>query len=451
MERYKFLSQIIADIKPKSILEIGTWNGGRAMEMAKEALKYQPQVLYVGVDLFETANSDTDAVELNVKAHHSLVQVEERMREFKFVHPGFDFKLVKGNSREVLPAVVGSQGFDFAFVDGGHSVETIRSDLLAVKDIPVVAADDFYAVDENGKSPDISKFGCNLILESGTVGAGWMILPQKDPVSGGGTVQMAVRGWNPRVNLVVKTRNCVPDELIRENVAFALASGVPKVEICRAHTEKAVLVSAGPSVKDYLEEIRRSKGRIVCVKHAHDMLIENGIIPWACILLDPRDHVQDFIENPHPDVIYIVASMCHRTTLERLLERKAKVLLYHAMVGAGENKVVKEGFFIGGGSCAATRGISVLHVMGFRKFVLYGYDSCYPEKPTGPREDYQKVEVLGRKFWTDMELVAQAQDIEKLMQQGFADMKVKGDGMVSHIWKMKRPKVRLTELEALVA
>lgn len=444
MQRYEALRKVIAAIKPKRILEVGTWNGGRAVEMATEALKHGP-VHYTGIDLFEDATAETDAAELNVKAHHSLLEVTERLREFCLANPGFSFDLRRGNSREILSDL--GESFDFAFIDGGHSVETIRSDLMAVKNIPVVAADDFYGPDESGPGPEIEQFGCNLILKSGEVGNGWLVLPQKDPVRGGGTVQMAVRGWHPQMNLVVKTKNCVPDEMIQENIQFALESGLPKIEVCQAHAERAIVVSAGPSLKSYLDEIRSSEGKVVCVKHAHDTLIENGIVPWACVLLDPRPHVRDFIENPHPDVTYIVASMCHRSTLERLMERKAKTLLYHAMVGAGENKIIKEGFFVGGGSCAATRGISVLHVLGFRQFVLYGFDSCYPEKPSGPRADYQKVDVLGKQYWTDMELVAQAQDFEKLLLQGFVDLEVKGEGMISHIWERKRPRMTLEGLE----
>jgi len=446
MSRYDVLPRIISEAKPKCILEVGTWNGKNAVRMATQALKNGP-VHYIGVDLFEEATAESDAAELNVKAHASLSEVTERLEEFQFVSPGFTFELHKGNSRDILPTLDLSS-VEMAFIDGGHSVETVSSDLAAVESVPLLVVDDFYVKDDQDRCPDITQFGCNAILQAGTAGMGWLVLPDRDPVITGGYVQMAVRGWKPPMNLVVKTKNCVPDEMIQENIAFALASGLPLLEVCRQHSERAVLVSAGPSVKDQLDEIRSTKGKIVCVKHAHDLLIENGIIPWACVLLDPRPHVQDFIENPHPDVTYIVASMCHRSTLERLIERKAKVVLYHAMVGAGENKIIKEGFFVGGGSCAATRGIAVLHVLGFRKMVLYGYDSCYPEKPTGPREDYQKVSVMGRSFWTDMELVAQAQDFEKLLQQGFVDLTVKGDGMISHIWKKRRPQMTLSQLEA---
>ena len=36
---------------------------------------------------------------------------------------------------------------------------------------------------------------------------------------------------------------------------------------------------------------------------------------------------------------------------------------------------------VSGGTTAASRGISVMHMLGFRKFALYGYDSCFWEKP----------------------------------------------------------------------
>lgn len=446
MSRYDQLKAVIDGVKPKRILEVGTWCGLRAIDMVERAMKHEPKVHYIGIDLFELATSDTDAVELNVKKHFSLAEVEERLQGYRFTHPGFTFELHRGFSRDVLPNI--DKTVDLAFVDGGHSIDTISFDLKSLQDVPVLVADDFYMADEQEKIPDTKQFGCNAVLESGQVGKGWLVLPIQDPVKGGGYVRMAVRGWQPKVNLQVKTRNCVPDEQIQENIKFAVSQNLNMIQICKPAKERALMVSAGPSVQKYLDEIRSAKGRIICVKHSHDLLIENGIIPWACILLDPRDHVQDFIENPHPDVHYIVASMVHRTTLERLIERNAKILVYHAMVGAGEGDLIKQGFFVGGGSCAATRGISVLHVLGFRKFTLYGFDSCYPEKPTGPREDYQRVEVIGRKFWTDMELVAQAQDFEKLMGQGFVDLRVKGDGMISHIWKQRRPRQTLAGVEA---
>jgi hypothetical protein len=190
-------------------------------------------------------------------------------------------------------------------------------------------------------------------------------------------------------------------------------------------------------------------------------LIENGIIPWACFLLDPRSHVKEFIENPHPDVIYFVASMCHPSTIDQLIGKGATVFGYHAHVGAGEKELLEEikktTFLIGGGSTSATRGISVLNVLGFRRYHLYGYDSCYYDR--APTEEKGKnglpkwfeVEVGSRKFISDAELLAQCQDFDKLLELGrdiFAEIEVYGNGMIPHIFALRRRV--LPELEEVI-
>jgi len=161
-ERYAHLIKMIAQAKPSTIVEIGTWDGNRAMEMATEALKHSDTVRYLGFDLFEDATDETDSEELNVKPHHNVMDVSRRLETFKSENKGFDFNLVKGNTRETLnPTSV-----DFAFIDGGHSVETIRSDFERLKGSKVVVLDDYYEPDKDGKCPDTSKYGCNEVLKS---------------------------------------------------------------------------------------------------------------------------------------------------------------------------------------------------------------------------------------------------------------------------------------------
>ena len=100
---------------------------------------------------------------------------------------------------------------------------------------------------------------------------------------------------------------------------------------------------------------------------------------------------------------------------------------------------------IGGGSTSAVRGISVLHTMGFRRFKLFGYDSCYQDKPDlsektkAGQKKYMKVNVSGRDFWSDAELIAQAQDFDKLLKQPVdMDLEVYGDGMIPWVWQVGR-------------
>jgi hypothetical protein len=256
-------------------------------------------------------------------------------------------------------------------------------------------------------------------------------------------------------SLLVKTKNCVPNEKIQANVHYSSTLAKRWITQCDMDLDSTIVFcSGGPSLNDSLEEIRALSQMpdhyVVCVKTAHDTLIENGIVPWACVLLDPRAHVQDFIENPHPDVMYFVASMCHPTTWDRLLDKGAKVFGYHALVGAGEESVLKSRFdsgamMLSGGCSAAMRGVSVLHTLGFRRFKLWGYDCCFFEKPdTSARlasgeEKYLEVDILGRKWWTDAEKIAQMQDFLQMMEHNKEiHIEVFGAGVVAYIWNQKR-------------
>lgn len=450
--RYDQLIPIIADVKPKTIVEVGAWDGSRAVQMMTEARKHSDTVHYVGFDLFEFGTAETDKAELNVKPHFTKQQVEQKLSAFCLENAGCSFELIAGDTKSTLPALIEKGlGPDFAFVDGGHSVATILSDVSALKNCPVVVCDDYYAPDENGESPDIQKFGCNFLFAEG----GWTLLSVQNKVVTGGLVQMMARGWVPsRQNLVVKTKNCVEDALIQGNVVSAMERNLPMIEVVRGHSQVAVLCGGGPSLEEHFDDIRKLQNegaKVFTVKTAHDRLINEGIIPYGCILLDPRGHVADFIESPHPEVIYFTASMVHPGTIDHLVEHDARICLYHALVNAGEQKVIKEGILLSGGSAAMTRGIAVLHsALGFHRFRIYGFDCCYPDKTAkvhGVQEkNIVKVEIMDREFWTDLEFVAQAQDIGNLIAQSNLDMEIYGDGMISHIWRNKRPKKTLEEL-----
>lgn len=135
-----------------------------------------PDAKYYGFDLFEGANEETDQRELNVKAHYSIDGVYAKL-------DGFDVQLYMGDTRETLKNF--NQPVEFVWLDGGHSVETIRSDWENVKRNLVPGAwvffDDYYT------GPiDTEKYGCNKVLE----GMKYDILPVMDFVKGGGFVQM---------------------------------------------------------------------------------------------------------------------------------------------------------------------------------------------------------------------------------------------------------------------
>lgn len=185
-QRYNKMLPLIQEVKPQTILEIGTWSGDRAMQLIQHALKFQPKVHYIGYDLFEDATPETDAEELNVKKHFTKERVNLRLEQLRREkNLNFTFELIKGNTRQTLK----HQAVDFAYIDGGHSVQTIENDYEAVKNSKVIVFDDYYLKDEEGRIPDVSKYGANQIVDR--IGAG-VYVETSDRVNGGGYVTLAV-------------------------------------------------------------------------------------------------------------------------------------------------------------------------------------------------------------------------------------------------------------------
>ena len=172
--RYEILLPAVRDKNPKCIVEVGTWNGKRALEF----LNLAPDALYYGFDLFEDATKETDREEMNVKPHYTVDAVYERLE-------GYKAQLFKGNTRETLKWFKPELPVDFLWLDGGHSVETIRSDWENIK--PHLAKDAVVFFDDYYTGPiDTAKYGCNEVVKDIL----HEVLPETDWVSGGGRVQI---------------------------------------------------------------------------------------------------------------------------------------------------------------------------------------------------------------------------------------------------------------------
>ncbi len=189
--RYDQLVRLVQHCKPATIVEVGTHNGIRAERMSREALKHNPNVHYVGFDLFDEANETTNKEEMNGKGAADFDAAMQRLNDVKEANPGFTFELHKGNTRKTLHGKTITA--DFAFIDGGHSVETIRGDYEALQSTKLIALDDWYM-----KGVDTKKFGCNEVIKKRT----YSLLPWEDKFGNGGRVRIAVVGDYPHKKLI---------------------------------------------------------------------------------------------------------------------------------------------------------------------------------------------------------------------------------------------------------
>ena len=531
--RYKQLADLVRYYKPKTILETGTWNGGRAIEMALAAFQKTDEVHYIGYDLFEDATTETDHEEFNVKPHNTLEAVHKRLIEFsehvkEKENKEFTFQLTKGNVRETL-LKKDIKDVDFALIGSGNSIETVQTEYKILKDVPVVVGDHYFTKEseEDESMPPEKYHGVKHVFDSvktkkvdqkETTKDGWTsfdeksttrkhLLPSQDKVAGGGHTHLVVFLHGPTVEdipnqlksvpIVVHPRDCVPKDYIKNNIKSNMTLIDPKKWVTKhmAHQQKAILVSAGPyldygALKMFIKD--NPDAKLLTVKHAYPHLIANGIKPWGCIILDPRPITgvsthnvvrKDLFKNLDPDTNFFVASMTDPSVTNFFIAKECKIWGWHAFTDSLREEseqgtqiqnqqvkvpddlgIPKGATMITGGTCAAMRGIGILHTMGFRNIDLFGFDSCRDEpskeeltETTGdieggevPKPKYIEVSVDEKKYWTTGELLAMAQDCEKVFQdeglEGVLSFHGK-DTMVADLWEIQQKKKTRPEFE----
>jgi hypothetical protein len=489
-KRYKQLADIVRFYKPSTIVETGTWNGGRAIEMALAAFENTDKVHYIGFDLFQDATEQSDEYEMNSKAHNMVEAVERRLDDFSYrmsrTEKKFTYELHKGDSKKTVPACAKLKEADFAYIDGGHSYETVKADWENIKEhVPVVVFDDYFSEDKNGNLPKEEHLGVNKLMKE-VEAYGKVVLPSSDGVLGGGITHLcfvANKKGLPklpdeltRVPILVTPKDSRPKEEIINNVKEnrKLIKDFDWIKTSKVNNETAIIVSGGNINFDKLKErIATTNNKVFCVKHSYPRLIENGIQPFACVILDPRpiDGVsthgvkrKDLFKKVDQETIFLVASMTDPSVTKHLIKKKANVKGWQAYSDALRDMEVKDKIvvdkatgidegstLITGGTCAAMRTLAIGHTLGFRNFELFGFDCSIDEvteemkKETTDTEQskpkYMKVELNNNHFWTTGELLAMAQDCEKLFDQMEIDMGVvfHGEGtLCSEVWKSSK-------------
>ena len=519
--RYKQLADLIRFYKPTTILETGTWNGGRAIEMALASFDNNDKVHYVGYDLFEDATIETDKEEFNAKPHNTKAAVVKRLDEFsKYMkdekNKTFTYELYKGNVQDILNGIYLDK-VDFALIGSGNSEKTVKHEYIVLKHVPVVVGDHFFTKDDDDGMPPEEYQGIKKVFDKvqtkkvdaqETTEDGWTsfdeksttrkyVLPSSDKVAGGGYTHLAVFLHDSdledvpedlkRVPIVVHPRDCVSKDYIQSNIKtnMELLDSKRWVQKHPPHKEIGIIVSAGPyldykKLKRFLK--KNPKAKVLTVKHGYPGLLKNNIKPWGCVVLDPRSITgksthniirKDLFETIDPNTNFFIASMTDPSVTNFLLDGNARIWGWHAFTDSlreekdqgatiqnqqvklnEELGIPKGATLITGGTCAAMRSIGLLHTMGFRDIHLFGFDCCR-KKPTKkemtetvgdieggetPKPKYIQVNVKDETYWTTGELLAMAQDCEKIFSDQSLEgiLSFHGEGtMVADLWKIK--------------
>jgi len=226
-------------------------------------------------------------------------------------------------------------------------------------------------------------------------------------------------------------------------IRSAMQRGLPEfAPALVAHDGTMVIAGSGPSLPAFIDDLKaeHASGRpVLAVNGAHDFLCEHDLIPDLFLTVDPRD-IRHNLRQKNDGTIYLLASRVAPEVFDHL--KDCRVMLWHSAghpleMPAFEGTGVKK---IGGGSTSGLRAIAVGYIMGFRNFVLYGFDSCNDAQgrkrfDSGVVTVNTDVIVGDRTFICSMAMAAQANEFQQCtygLLPGI-HLEAKGDGLIAAI------------------
>lgn len=244
------------------------------------------------------------------------------------------------------------------------------------------------------------------------------------------------------------------DETIREQVRRNVAGDWQTVHPYATNDLEVMILGGGPSMFSQLGKIRAMReagAKLVTLNGAYNWALEHGITPSATIVCDAREFNKRFVRPVVDGCKYLIASQCHPAVLDGL--PKDRTLLWHTTaeyVADILSARYEISFPVPGGSTVLLRAIPLMRMLGYRKFHLFGCDSCVAvvDGKGTVHHGYEQVEndpdtvfpvvvngAGGRVFGCTAWMFSQAQEFIDLIR-GLGDvfeLEVHGDGLLAYI------------------
>lgn len=160
---FDVMREIIGDAKCKFIGEIGTHHGGSAYQFVTYFAKQVDHVTYYGYDIFDDVRGDRQFAkkERNGKGAGSLDRATANLVNANKRYGNVSYKFFKGFTTDTLTKPV---VFDFVYIDGGHSYDTVKHDYSMVKDSKIIVFDDVKIAGVNRNIKELQEQGIEVEL-----------------------------------------------------------------------------------------------------------------------------------------------------------------------------------------------------------------------------------------------------------------------------------------------
>lgn len=233
-----------------------------------------------------------------------------------------------------------------------------------------------------------------------------------------------------------------------DNIRVNAARDLPWLNMQPAHDRKMVLCGGGPSLEDYIEDIRslqQQGATILSMNGSSQHLRRHGIMADAQCIVDAKEETVSLYD--HQADMHYIASQCHPS----MFEQGGNVQLWHLSLTEDMENLfpperVKQGGYaiVGGITSVGHASLCLAYVLGYRDIELYGYDSSYRDnnshayrQPLNEFMPTMEVAWAGKVYRTAFAMRVQAERVpytlRELIKEG-CKVAVHGDGLLPAIW-----------------
>ena len=218
------------------------------------------------------------------------------------------------------------------------------------------------------------------------------------------------------------------DEDIKKNVEHNIKQGYLQVEPHPTNEIEVMIVGGGPSLPQHIEKIKqlRANGvKLITINNAYKWCLDNGLTPSAMVMVDARKFNARFTKPVVEDCKYFIASQCNPSVFEGL--PKDRTYIWHTQADLLKDildEQYKTWWSVPGGSTVLLRAIPLFRMLGFKRFHLFGCDSCLSEDEMHHAYEQEEndgqlvmpVNVSGKVFNCNPWMVSQAQEFIDLIK-----------------------------------
>ena len=237
----------------------------------------------------------------------------------------------------------------------------------------------------------------------------------------------------------------VDEDQIKKNVAYNIKQGYLQVQPYPTNDIETMIIGGGPSLSQHIEKIKqlRANGvKLIAINGAYKWCLDNDITPSAMVMVDARKFNARFTQPVVEDCKYFIASQCHPGVFKGL--PKDRTYVWHTQAEEITEMLkaqFEECYPVPGGSTVLLRAIPLFRMLGFKRFHIFGCDSCLEEDKHHAYEQLENddeliipVNVSGKIFNCNPWMVSQAQEFIDLIKMigDEIELEVYG-GLLHHI------------------